>query len=176
MSKTIDELLSSAMSLHTEVVQDHVISQELLQEVIEQISPMLKQKRIELKVDGRLPTVLGDKARLREVFYNLLSNAIKFSDKPRGRIEVHCQSTDHECIFAIADNGPGIPAEELTRVFVPFRRLPAHRNTPGSGLGLYFAKTIVEQQQGRIWAESEVGRGSTFYVALRRSRRAGDNP
>jgi signal transduction histidine kinase len=171
MSKTIDELLSSTMSLHTEAVLDHVATQDLLQEVIEQVRPMLKQKKIELNVNGELPTVLGDQARLREVFYNLLSNAIKFSDKPQGRIEISCQSGDHECVFAVADNGPGIPVDELSRVFVPFRRLPSHRNTPGSGLGLYFAKTIVEQQQGRIWAESELGRGSTFYVALKRSRR-----
>jgi signal transduction histidine kinase len=171
MSKTIDELLSSTMSLHTEAVQGHVASQGLLQEVIEQISPMLKQKKIELSIDGMLPTVLGDKARLREVFYNLLSNAIKFSDKPQGRIVISCKPSDRECVFAIADNGPGIPDEDLSRVFVPFRRLPSHRNTPGSGLGLYFAKAIVEQQHGRIWAESEMGRGSTFYVALRRPRR-----
>jgi signal transduction histidine kinase len=169
MSKTIDELLSSAMSLHSEPVPDRVSTGEMLNEAIDQIRPLVKQKSIQLNVAQGFPAVLGDRARLREVFYNLLSNAVKFSDKVNGRIDVSFKIRDDECIFAIADNGSGIPAEELARVFVPFRRLPAHRSLPGSGLGLYFAKTIVEQQQGRIWVESEVGEGSTFYVLLKRA-------
>ena len=167
MSRTIDELLSSSMSLHTEMVRDRVSSEAVIDEAIEQVRRLLEQKSIQLTVSAELPMVLGDRARLREVFYNLLSNAIKFSDKPRGRIDIGCTIRDDQCVFAIADNGPGIPAEELARIFVPFRRLPVHRNVPGSGLGLYFAKTIVEQQQGRIWIESEVGKGSTFYVLLK---------
>src|SRR4029078_10431152 len=167
MSRTIDELLSSTMSLHTDTVQDRVMSEEVLSEAIDQVRPLLDQKSIELTVSAHLPAISGDRARLREVFYNLLSNAIKFNDKPQGHIDVACTIRDGECIFTIADNGPGIPAEELSRIFVPFRRLPSHRNVPGSGLGLYFAKTMVEQQQGRIWIESEVGKGSTFFVLLK---------
>ncbi len=166
MSATIDELLSSTMSLHADVPQDVVDGNELMADVVEHIRPLLKQKKIELNVAQHMPRVLGDRVRIREIFYNLLSNAVKFSDKRHGRIEIGANVRDDECIFSIADNGPGIPAEELARVFVPFRRLPNHRDIPGSGLGLYFAKTMVEQQQGRIWVESEVGGGSRFYVAL----------
>lgn len=169
MSKTIDELLTSAMSLHSEPALERVSSEEILNEAIDQIRPIVEQKSIQLNVAKGLPVVLGDRARLREVFYNLLSNATKFSDKAKGRIDVSFRMRDHECVFAIADNGSGIPAEELARVFIPFRRLNSHRSLPGSGLGLYFAKTIVEQQQGRIWVESEVGKGSTFYVLLKRA-------
>ncbi len=167
MSRTIDELLSSAMSLHTDAAQDRVATQDVLNEAVEQVRPLVDQKMVELSVAKSIPEVYGDRARLREAFYNLLSNAIKFSDKPHGRIEVGYTVRDNECILSFSDNGPGIPAEELSRVFVPFRRLPAHRNVPGSGLGLYFAKTMIEQQQGRIWVESTVGRGSTFYVLLK---------
>jgi signal transduction histidine kinase len=170
MSKTIDELLSSSMSLHNESLPDRVASDEIIHDAVEQVRPLLEQKSIRLTVAKDLPLVQGGRARLREVFYNLLSNATKFCDKPQGRIDVSCKVRDDECIFAIADNGSGIPAEELDRVFVPFRRLAAHREIAGSGLGLYFAKTIVEQQQGRIWVESEVGKGSTFYVLLKLAR------
>jgi signal transduction histidine kinase len=170
MSKTIDELLSSSISLHHDALPDRVASEEIINDAIEQVRPLLEQKSIRLHVAKGLPTVLGNRARLREVFYNLLSNATKFCDKPEGRIDVSCRVREDECIFAIADNGSGIPAEELARVFVPFRRLLSHRDIPGSGLGLYFAKTIVEQQQGRIWVESEVGKGSTFYVLLKHAR------
>lgn len=169
MSKTIDELLHSTMSLHSDAPQDVVDTAQVLGEAIDLVRPVLEQKKIALQVSERTPPVLGDRARVREIFYNLLSNAAKFSDKRRGRIEVGCSVRDGDCIFSFADNGPGIPAEELTRVFVPFRRLPAHRDIPGSGLGLYFAKTMVEQQQGSIWVESEVGAGSCFYVRLKRA-------
>jgi signal transduction histidine kinase len=167
MSETIDELLSSTMSLHSEEALSEVSSEEALAEAIERVRPLVDQKGIELSVAEGFPRVVADRARLREVFYNLLSNAIKFSDKRKGRIKVGFTTRDDECIFSIADNGPGIPAEELARVFVPFRRLPAHRNIPGSGLGLYFTKAMVEQQNGRVWVESELGAGSCFYVLVK---------
>ncbi len=176
MSRTIDELLSSAMSLHTDTVQDRVATDEVLGEAIEQVRPLVDQKMVELSVVKGLPPVYGDRARLREAFYNLLSNAIKFSDKPHSRIEVGFTIRDNECIVSFTDNGPGIPAEELSRVFVPFRRLAAHRSVPGSGLGLYFAKTMIEQQQGRVWVESTVGKGSTFYVLLKLVRPSDAGP
>ncbi len=172
MSATIDELLSSTISLHSDEEQDEISSERAMREAIDQIRPLLDQKSIELTVPELLPRVLGDRVRIREVFYNLLSNAVKFSDKPKAQITIGCTTRDDECIFSIADNGSGIPAEELARVFVPFRRLPAHREIPGSGLGLYFAKTMVEQQNGRIWVESELGKGSCFYVLFKRANGA----
>jgi signal transduction histidine kinase len=167
MSATIDELLSSTMSLQS-AEQDEVVSSEsAMAEAVDQVRPLLEKGHIELVMPDKLPRVVGDRVRIREVFYNLLSNAVKFSDKSRGRITIGYEVHDGECVFSIADNGPGIPAEELSRIFVPFRRLDTHRNIPGSGLGLYFAKTMVEQQRGRIWAESHVGKGSCFFVALK---------
>ncbi len=170
MSKTIDELLASTISLHTEVVHDSVSSEEILAEAIDQVRALLDQKSIRLTMAKELPSIVGDRARLREVFYNLLSNAAKFSDKSKGQITIGCTIAEEECVFSVSDNGTGIPSEELSRIFAPFRRSPTHRHVPGSGLGLYFAKTIVEQQQGRIWVESQPGHGSTFFVALKRAR------
>ncbi len=167
MSQTIDELLRSTMSLHTEQAQSELSSAKAMSEAIERVRPLLKKRTIQLTVPDALPHVMGDYARLTEVFYNLLSNAIKFIDKPKGRIEIGYTIRDHECIISIADNGPGIPAEELERVFVPFRRLPHHRDIPGSGLGLYFTKAMVELQNGRVWVESQPGEGSCFYVLLK---------
>ena len=103
------------------------------------------------------------------MFYNLLSNAAKFVDGRSGRMEIATDLSDGRCIVSVQDNGPGIPAEELERIFVPFHRLPMHRDRPGSGLGLYFAKKLVEQQGGRIWAQSEPGEGSCFFVQLNRA-------
>jgi signal transduction histidine kinase len=163
----IDELLSSTISLHSDQGTDDVSSREVVNAAVDLVRPLLDQKAIRLTVAKQLPRVMGNHPRLREVFYNLLSNAIKFCDKVNSQIGVDCAVHDGSCTITVRDNGSGIPAEELARIFVPFRRLPSHRGIPGSGLGLYFAKTIVEQQGGQIWAESTLGQGSAFHVLLK---------
>jgi signal transduction histidine kinase len=142
----------------------------VIAEAIELVRPLLAEKRIELRAPGDLPTVRGDRVRLREAFQNLLSNAAKFIGRRNGRIDIGCRRQAGEAVFSIRDNGPGIPPDELDRVFVPFRRLPQHRDQPGSGLGLYFTKNLIEQQGGRVWAESDVGQGACFFVALNLGR------
>jgi len=168
MSATIDELLKSTISLSTKVELDEVPSSEVINEAIDQVRPQLEEKKIELSVAAHLPWVMGDRVRIREAFYNLLLNAAKFIDKTPGRISINFERRGNDCIFAVCDNGPGIPREEWERIFVPFRRLPTHRDQPGSGLGLYFAKSIIDAQGGRLWVESELGQGSCFYVSLKR--------
>ena len=112
-----------------------------------------------------LPEVHAHPGRLREVFYHVLSNAVKFLDKEDGMIRVGTE-TYGEHIFSISDNGPGIAEAELPQIFAPFRRLPQHRNKPGSGLGLYFVKTFIEEEGGHVWVQSHVGEGTQFYIAL----------
>jgi signal transduction histidine kinase len=169
MSAMIDELLVSAVPPDGTEMQEEVSITAALAEVVDRLRAALDEKGISLDVAADLPTVWGNKVRLREAFYNVLSNAVKFMDKRPGRITFGAEIRDSECIFSIADNGPGIPRDELKRIFVPFRRLPAHRDLPGSGLGLYFAKSLIEHEGGMIWAESELGQGSCFYVTLKRA-------
>jgi signal transduction histidine kinase len=88
-----------------------------------------------------MPVVRADRVRLREVLFNLLSNAVKYNDKSAGRIVVSATADDRHCTISISDNGPGIPPHELKRIFVPFRRLDAHRDTPGSGMSGYRCPT-----------------------------------
>jgi signal transduction histidine kinase len=104
--------------------------------------------------------------RLREALYNLLSNAVKFINRSRGQVTISTQSEERGTTITVADNGPGIPAEELQRIFLPFRRLAQHRDSPGSGLGLFFAKSMIEDQGGHVWAESSPGQGSQFSILL----------
>jgi signal transduction histidine kinase len=100
------------------------------------------------------------------VFYQLLSNAVKFMDKEPGVVRVSVERAENEYVFCVADNGPGIAESDQRRVFAPFQRLPQHRHQPGSGLGLYFVRRIIEERGGRVWVESRVGEGSKFYVAI----------
>lgn len=166
MSRSIDELLASTLPDGNEPCQP-VSSQEALADALETARPLLEASDVEVSIVGELPLVLGNKTRLREAFANILSNAAKFIDRRPGKLTIEAKDREGQCVIAFADNGPGIPAEELNRLFGPFRRLARHRDRPGSGLGLYFTKSLIVQQGGKIWVESTVGQGSTFCIQLK---------
>lgn len=168
MSSMIDELLELSTSVEDFEANSVFESREVLEEARERLGPRLAQHETEMIIEGGLPTVWGNRVRLREAFYNLLSNSVKFIDKGPGRIVVSADVTADDCTFHFADNGPGIPQEDLERIFSPFRRLRSRDEQPGSGLGLYFTRNLVEQQGGRVWAESAPGQGAVFHVLLRR--------
>lgn len=115
---------------------------------------------------GALPEVLGDRTQLVQLFQNLASNALKFrSDRPP-EIRIDAQRDGPAWHFAVADNGIGIQPQYFDRVFELFQRLHARDEYPGTGIGLAISKKIVEHHGGRIWIESEPGRGSTFHFTL----------
>ena len=114
-------------------------------------------------------TVSADSLRIEQVFTNLLGNALKFT--PRGgRIDVAAAARDAEILITVADSGVGIPPEHLDRVFDRFYRvpMPAGSAVEGTGLGLSICKAVVEEHGGRIWVESQVGKGSRFFVTIPR--------
>ena len=123
-----------------------------------------KQQTIELNISPRLPEVLADSRRIGQVLANLLGNAIKFT--PDGRtIRVTARQQADTIVVSVSDEGPGIPAEHLSKVFDRFWQAKETRQM-GSGLGLSIARGIVEAHGGTIWAESELGKGSSFYFTL----------
>ena len=121
---------------------------------------------VSIAVDGRLPVVRASRVKLEQVFQNLLSNAIKYTDKPRGQIRVGCCEEGRWWKFAVSDNGPGIEAKDRERVFQLFQTLKPRDQSDSTGVGLAVVKKIVETYGGRVWVESEVGEGSTFYFTL----------
>jgi signal transduction histidine kinase len=120
----------------------------------------------EFAVDG-LP-VMCDRGRILQVLANLLGNAIKFCEAGDS---VTCRAgvRDGEVLVAVSDTGPGIPAEQLESIFEPYRTVQPRDGASGTGLGLYITKGIVERHGGRMWVESEVGVGSTFFFTLLRA-------
>jgi len=114
-----------------------------------------------------LPTVMGDTTQLTQLFQNLIGNAIKFR-RPGQAPQVHVgvRRRDSEWLFAVRDNGIGIDAQFTDRIFQIFQRLHARDEYPGTGIGLAVCKKIVERHGGRIWVESEPGKGSTFFFVL----------
>ncbi len=173
LATTIDELLRSTVSLQNGGAAAHFSSHELVAEVLEQLDAVFRSREIAVHLAPDLPQIVGDRARLREVFFNLLANAAKFMDKQPGLVAVDAEDLGDEIRFTVADNGPGIPHEDLTRIFSPFCRAKGQTDQPGSGLGLYFSKCIVEQHGGRLWAESSLGEGSRFHLLLTRNSRPG---
>lgn len=145
---------------------------ELIKDSVVSLRPLIEDKGHSLEFDPPPEdlTVTGDPSRLNSVMTNLLSNAVKFTD-PGGLIEIDVYWDNSDVVISVIDNGPGIPEDEIPRVFEPLFRGQAvvrNPNSPvdGTGLGLALAKTAVEQHSGRIWVTSQLGQGSTFSFSL----------
>lgn len=117
-------------------------------------------------VVGDLPTVVADQRQMSQLLQNLLANAIKFHGDERPTIEVSASDEYSYWQFSIKDNGIGLNTEYAARIFQMFHRLHAEKGYPGTGVGLAIAKRIVERHGGRIWVESEEGKGATFFFTL----------
>jgi len=136
-----------------------------------------KQLPLQVAISDGMPSGRGDERRLTQVLLNLVGNAIKFTDKGAIRIAATATATDGVFAVEVADTGPGIPESERGRIFEEFHQVDSSntKKKGGTGLGLAIAKRIIELHRGRIWVESEVGRGSTFHfeVPVRTEQRGG---
>jgi signal transduction histidine kinase len=136
--------------------------------VVSAVEPLAAEKRLAFKaeVPPDLPTCHGDGRRLWQVLLNLVGNAIKFTDK--GEVAIRAEATNGAFTVAVCDTGPGIAAADQAKIFEEFQQADSSitRKKGGTGLGLSIAKRIIEMHGGRIWVESEPGKGSTFYFTL----------
>jgi signal transduction histidine kinase len=113
-----------------------------------------------------LPEVMADYPQIMRIFQNLISNAIKFCGDRRPEIHISVQIRHGDYLFSVRDNGIGIKSESCDRIFEAFQRLHTRSERQGTGMGLAICKRIIERHGGRIWVESEPGRGSTFFFTL----------
>ncbi len=120
---------------------------------------------LQMVCDDDLPDVRADQARLEQVLVNLIHNAVKFT-RSGGEVSLLAESVTGAARFAVKDSGIGIPLDDVPRVFERFYRVDKSRTGSGTGLGLSIARHIVEAHNGKIWVESEEGRGSTFYFSI----------
>ena len=134
----------------------------LMAEVLGSLDAAIKQAGAEIIVDP-LPTILGDRTQLSQLFQNLIGNALKFRGSEPARIHLSAKQTDGAWQFSLADNGIGMDPQETHGLFMIFKRLHPRERYPGTGLGLAICKKIVERHGGRIWVDSQLNRGSTFH-------------
>ncbi len=113
-----------------------------------------------------LPTVRGNAAQIVQVFQNLIGNAIKFRDEGPPKVHIGCEANDSDYKFSVSDNGIGIDPPYLDRIFNMFERINDLSGPMGTGIGLSTCRKIVERHGGRIWVDSQLGKGSTFYFTL----------
>lgn len=171
LSRVIDDLrilaLADAGKLHLE--KDAVDLGSFLKGVVEAYQPQAKGQGIALALEtpSGLPTVQADYDRLAQVMGNLLSNSLQYVPEG-GQVRVEADRKDRKVVVAVKDDGPGVLAEDLPRLFERFWRADRARRqaTGGSGLGLSIARTIVEAHGGRIWAEETAGSGLTVRFSL----------
>jgi two-component system phosphate regulon sensor histidine kinase PhoR len=144
-----------------------VAAADLLHSAARRMQVQAERANIALRVEcaDDLPEVQVDSQRLEQVLINLIHNAVKFT-RPGGEVILSAESTPSEVRFAVRDMGVGIPADEVSRIFERFYRVDKSRTGRGTGLGLSIARHIVEAHEGKIWAESTEGQGSTFYFTI----------
>ncbi|WP_156140401.1 sensor histidine kinase [Sporocytophaga myxococcoides] len=164
MSDFIHSLLKSATTL--EKVKELVDLNKILNKVIASLDI---PSNINIFVRHNLPTVYFHKYSLMQIFQNLLSNAIKFMDKENGVIKIDCRESEDMYIISVKDNGPGIATHELEKIFEKFGKVNKDPSKDSSGLGLSIVKDIMKENNGSVWAESEINKGSTFYFTIFKS-------
>jgi signal transduction histidine kinase/CheY-like chemotaxis protein len=172
----IDDILdySKIEAGKLELEKEPVDLRECVEGALEIVAPRAWEKAIELGclIDENAPAgIVGDAGRLRQVLLNLLSNAVKFTEQ--GEVVVHVDaepagSSSHRLLLAVRDTGIGIPRDRMDRLFASFSQVDAStsRRYGGTGLGLAISKRLVELMGGTMWAESEEGKGSVFYIEL----------
>lgn len=139
--------------------------QQVLDEALQNLKIPIEETNAVITHD-HLPTILGDAKLKVQLFQNIIGNALKYRSQETPKIHISAMKKKNNYIFSIKDNGIGMSKDHLKKIFTIFQRLHTHDEYEGTGIGLAIAQKIVNQQGGKIWAESEVGKGTTFYFTI----------
>jgi signal transduction histidine kinase len=167
MRDTIDDLLKLSRIGTVAIDLQPVGLRQVAEELVRKHAPQLEDKHtvVSLELSEDQPTVLADRNRLVEVLDNLMVNALKYAcDGPEPRITIGSETVGREVRLFVKDNGPGIGKEHHEKIFGLFQRLDESKE--GTGVGLAIVKRIMEVHGGRVWVESAIGEGATFWLAF----------
>jgi light-regulated signal transduction histidine kinase (bacteriophytochrome) len=152
--------------------KEHVNTDEVVRQAIAKVAP---PENIKVSIEGRFPVLIADKEQILQVFENLIGNAAKFMDKSAGIIRIGSDEDDNFWKFSVADNGPGIDEKYHEKIFKIFQTLTRRDELEAAGMGLSLVRRIVELYNGKVWVESEVGQGSTFFFTLAKQQMGAEN-
>ncbi|RAU20054.1 hypothetical protein CU669_20475 [Paramagnetospirillum kuznetsovii] len=173
MDHMITDLLNYSRIGRNMPKPDEVPLEQPLKQAIDNLEMAIRDTEATILYPETLPTISGHESQLERLFQNLISNALKFIPPGRPpRITIECHERTMEWIVAVSDNGIGIAAKSIDRLFTVFQRLVSHDQYQGTGIGLASCRKIVEHHGGRIWVESEEGVGSTFLFALPKANKS----
>nr|WP_315254846.1 PAS domain S-box protein [uncultured Flavobacterium sp.] len=161
MDHLIEGILTYAKIDKADNTLESVNTQEIVQNIINII---YIPSHITVSIKNQLPIIKADRFRIQQLFQNLISNAVNYVDKPVGIVTIDCQETAKNYLFSVTDNGPGIAKENQEKIFKIFQSLET--TDKSTGLGLSIVKKIVETYQGKIWIESKMSIGTTFFIKL----------
>jgi len=165
MQKLITDLLEYSRTGSKNVTRTEVDCNEVLRKVTDMMSAIIESDHAIVSHDN-LPVLTAHETGLIQLFQNLIGNALKFHGKQPPIIHVSARRDKNEWLFSVRDNGIGIEPQYRERIFQIFQRLHSIGEYPGTGIGLSICKKIVEYHGGRIWVESEAGKGATFYFTI----------
>lgn len=167
MNRMINEILQYSQIGNLNLYRTNIKTRSVIEEVIEELKVIYPERKIEFQI-SRTPDLYGDRLMIGQVFSNLLANAVKYSlNSNPAVIYIDGSLVDGEIIYEITDNGMGIATKHLSDIFGLFQRLDNVKDIAGSGVGLAIVKRIMDKHHGRIWVESEPGKGSSFYIAFK---------
>jgi signal transduction histidine kinase/CheY-like chemotaxis protein len=170
LAKLVDDVLdlSQIEAGRMALSKEWTSLQSVIGEAVEAVRTLFESKGLYLETNApsNLPQVLCDRTRVRQVVLNLLSNAGRFME--HGGVEVSAWHKGDECVVSVRDTGPGIALEDQRKLFQPFQQVDSsiRRRSGGSGLGLSISRQFVEMHEGKMWVESELGVGTTFFFSL----------
>jgi len=170
LSKRMDELINSLLvysRMGRMIAQTAVNLSEIVAEAVDSLQMRIGEEKVEVRIAADLPVVRGDRERLLEVYTNLILNAIKYNDSAEKKIEIGCRERAGTSILFVKDNGIGIDPRHHEKIFQIFQRLHGKSDYGGgTGAGLAIVKKIIDRHGGRIWVESEAGKGASFYFTF----------
>jgi PAS domain S-box-containing protein len=165
MQLMINDLLTYSR-LATQAKEPRIIDcEKVLNQVEANLRTIIQESGASIQHEP-LPSIVADYSQMVQLFQNFVGNAIKFRSNNKPVIQISVESKEKEWLFSVRDNGIGIDPEHFGRVFVIFQRLHSIEEYPGTGMGLSICKKIIENQNGKIWLESERGKGSVFYFTI----------
>ncbi len=166
MQTLIDDVLAYS-KVDSQVSQFELTEVKVsLEQALTNLQKRIRESKARIIIQDSLPTIMADKTQLMQLFQNLIGNAIKFRSAATPEIEIKAERKEDEWLFSVKDNAIGIDPQFSDRIFVIFQRLHTRDEYPGTGMGLAICKKIIECHRGRIWVESELGKGSTFYFTI----------